>query len=383
MPVTQRGAAWQAQVNHKGARYRRNFTTKNEALAWEAESKARLLRGEPVDTGDNARRDSALPYTLQQLVEHVNDTHWSMSKSGNKPLMQVQSLLRLLGPQTPIHKLDKASIDRARRKLVEEGCQPATVNRKVSILSKAFTEAVNMGIITAKPKFDKYKEAEGRIRRFTDEELEKALSFFERIGQQAMADYVVLSLDTGMRQSEVLNIRFEDVVHGRATIWGTGAKSGKTRTVPLTARAKAVIDRRFRTNPEQLDILRTQVLGGLDVWSVQHYWGKLREHLGLEGDKHFVPHILRHEFCSRLADAGRNAPEIMALAGHSSLLVTQRYINIAAANLDAAIATLNQTPEPAPQADLTALLAAVPKDQLVALLQSLTGQGIQPAQLTE
>lgn len=377
MPVTPRGSSWQAQVNHKGTRYRRNFETKNEALAWEADSKARLLRGEPVDMGGQARQSSGLPYTIQQLVDHVNETHWSLTKSGNKPALQVRSLVQILGPNTPIHKLDKAALDRARRKLVEEGCQPATVNRKVAILSKAFSEAVNMGIIQSKPKFDKYKESEGRIRRFTDAELEAALTFFERLGQQAMADYVVLSLDTGMRQGEALSARFADADHRKITVWGVGAKSGKTRTVPLTDRAKGVIERRRAAAGERANEVR--ILGDLDVWSVQHYWGKFREHMGMEHDKNFVPHILRHEFCSRLADAGRSAPEIMALAGHSALTVTQRYINISAANLDAAIASLN-TPSMPPQPDLTALLAAVPKDQLVALLQSLTQQGEQNTQ---
>ncbi len=49
MPITLRGSSWQAQVNHKMQRYRRNFPTKDEARAWEAESKARLLRGEAPD----------------------------------------------------------------------------------------------------------------------------------------------------------------------------------------------------------------------------------------------------------------------------------------------------------------------------------------------
>lgn len=106
-----------------------------------------------------------------------------------------------------------------------------------------------MGIIERKPKCNKYKESEHRVRRFTPDEEKKTLAFFDRIGHQDMADYTVLSLDTGMRQSEVLSLHFEDIQNGRVTVWGVGAtgqrtKSGKSRTVPLTARAQAVFDRR-------------------------------------------------------------------------------------------------------------------------------------------
>jgi len=53
-----------------------------------------------------------------------------------------------------------------------------------------------------------------------------------------------------------------------------------------------------------------------------------------------VPHILRHEFCSRLADRGVNAAAIHRLAGHSSLVVTQRYINLSPVGLEDAISAL-------------------------------------------
>jgi integrase len=57
--------------------------------------------------------------------------------------------------------------------------------------------------------------------------------------------------------------------------------------------------------------------------TIQYYWHLLRENLGLKGEPSFVPHILRHGFCSRTADRIGNAPAIMKLAGHSSLVVSQ------------------------------------------------------------
>ena len=40
----------------------------------------------------------------------------------------------------------------------------------------------------------------------------------------------------------------------------------------------------------------------------------------------FSPHVLRHTYCKRLADAGARIEQIAALAGHDSLETTRRYL---------------------------------------------------------
>ena len=52
-------------------------------------------------------------------------------------------------------------------------------------------------------------------------------------------------------------------------------------------------------------------------------------------------HLLRHSFCSHLAMRGAPARAIQELAGHSELGVTQRYMHLSPAALDAAIRLLD------------------------------------------
>lgn len=374
--ATKRGSSWEGTVNHKGQRYRRSFANETMADAWVLDSKARLLRGEAIDMGEaaQAKRKSNLPYTLEELVTHVYETHWAPMAGGSKALINAKSIIGVIGPHTPIHKLGKAEIDRARAKLLAEGNSPGTVNRKVSALSKALSEAEDLDIIDRKPKLTKYKESEHRVRRFTSEEERLALAFFDRIGNQDMADYLVLSLDTGMRQGEVLKLHFGDAQNGRVTVWGVGAdnqrtKSGKSRTVPLTRRAQAVFDRRRQASNHK------EVFIDLNKNSVSHYWGRMSEALGLDGDKQFVPHILRHEFCSKLAANGENAVVIQKLAGHSTLAVTQRYVHLFGGELDGAISRLEEAPDSPKDApdvmELAKALVALPNAQLQALLAAI------------
>ncbi len=55
--------------------------------------------------------------------------------------------------------------------------------------------------------------------------------------------------------------------------------------------------------------------------------------MGLEDDKEFVTHTLRHTMGSRLADANVSAPLIGQMLGHKNLKTTQKYIHVSAAGL--------------------------------------------------
>ncbi|KIG16754.1 Site-specific recombinase, phage integrase family protein [Enhygromyxa salina] len=56
------------------------------------------------------------------------------------------------------------------------------------------------------------------------------------------------------------------------------------------------------------------------------------------------PHSLRHTFCSHLAMRGAAARVIQQLAGHSSLITTQRYMHLSPGATEAAIALLESPP---------------------------------------
>jgi len=63
--------------------------------------------------------------------------------------------------------------------------------------------------------------------------------------------------------------------------------------------------------------------------------------------QHHGVHILRHTFCSHLAMRGAPARAIQELAGHTDLSMTQRYMHLSPAALDAAIRLLEQPAGPA------------------------------------
>lgn len=336
MSVTPRGSGFQAQVNHKGARYRRDFRTIGEAKLWEAQAKAALLDGRAPEMGAQAHARNGMPRTLKELIDHVYDTHWVGTESGEHQRANAMAVAVIVGPHTAIEKVTKLVLDRAKAKLLEGGNSPATVNRKLAAVSKCMTVALDLELIARKPRVEKFKETEGRVRRFTPDEEAAAVKFFEHIGHPELADYVLLSVDTGLRQSEMLSLTFRACSGDVIQLAGDDTKSGKNRTVPLTKRAKDIIKRR-REDTMRIDY---RVLGDLSVRSIHHYWNRLKETMELSNDANFTPHIMRHEFCSRLADRNLNAAIIQRLAGHASMVTTQRYIHVSGRSLVDAIGAL-------------------------------------------
>jgi len=350
---TQRGSRWQGLVYHASlptGRVRRAFETKREAIAWEIDTKARLERGEPIDIGEAAREHRGLPRTLGELREYVITHHWSQARGVETAKINSNAIVKALGPYTPIARVTRQDIEVARSQLINEGGHPTTVNKKVSCLSLMLSTAVDLGIIPAKPPFPKpFKELEGKQLRFTKEDETKALAYFAHIGHELMADYVIFSVDTGLRQGEVLKVTGEDYNGKSIFCWGEWTKSGKSRSVPLTSRAKAVVERRLEANAGNTRLplfgklpLAGRAAPGLTKEIILHYWEGMKTALGYAdlGSHQFTPHLMRHEFCSRLADRGVNAPLIKDLAGHSNLMTTQRYIRVNGAAMEAAMAAL-------------------------------------------
>lgn len=329
MPVNQRGSSWQAVVHHKGKRYRKDFPTRHEAEAYELAVKSAILSGDdPVQ--------SAVPkamLTLADMFKLACLRYWRNAKAAPNLIRNGQAVVDFFGDDMPMSRIDKAKIDSFIDHLKEKGNSNATINRKLAALSKMLTIALHEGAILKRPHMERKKESEGRLEWWTVDMEKNALAWCEQMGRHDLADFIQVSIDTGMRISETLRVRKRDIDwdQGNGLLFVWESKSGKSRSIPLTRRAAAIYKRRL--DAEDRAFIMTK-------WTVTHWWRQMIEHIGAEGMG--TPHTLRHTFCSRLVQRGIPLKEVQELAGHSSLSVTMRYAKLAPKNLARAIAALEQ-----------------------------------------
>src|SRR5690606_27121458 len=110
----------------------------------------------------------------------------------------------------------------------------------------------------------------------------------------------------------------------RATFWLT--KSGRSRTVPLTARARAAVE--ANTGRGQGPFI------GIKQYQFRAVWNDAKKQVGLGDDPDVVPHVLRHTCASRLVRGGIDMRRVQTWLGHQSLQMTMRYAHLATNDLD-------------------------------------------------
>jgi integrase len=147
-----------------------------------------------------------------------------------------------------------------------------------------------------------------------------------------LADAALLLLDTGLRLGEALSLEWPQVrldpangaKFGFLTVLSGKAKNRKSRNVPLSERAAAMLR---QWGPRESGLVFRQGDGGtpLSESRLDQRDARVRDLLKLPTD--FVLHSLRHAFGARLGEAGADAFTIMRLTGHSTVTVSQRYVH--------------------------------------------------------
>jgi len=331
MPVTQRNNSWQASIQHQGRRIRRSFRCEAEALQWIREAEAKSVLG--VDPGLDLRAgrgtlDDALRYTVEDV--------WRHAKAAEGLEANGRDVVRILGGNRPLDSIDGNAIRALVSSLEERGCGSSTINRKLAALSKMLRHAHRVGILGRVPHIERLPERQGRVRFLTKQEEDEVVAQFRFLGRPHYADLVVFLIDTGMRVGEALRLRWEDFTEtsdGRiATIWES--KGGRSRSVPLTKRVCEVLDGIDRDRCPEGPFRRIQQSPFNREWAV------VRGRMGLDQDRQFVPHALRHTCASRLVQKGVEILIVKELLGHKTLSVTLRYAHLSPRNLSDAVRRL-------------------------------------------
>ncbi|MDQ1591629.1 MAG: hypothetical protein QOG71_2256 [Pyrinomonadaceae bacterium] len=211
---------------------------------------------------------------------------------------------------------------------------PATVNRELSILSKIFSLAFEAELVDENPcrrvKHLRITNLCGYC--LTDEEetaLFKALTGNEWIGQ-----IVLFALHTGMRRSEIFNLRWFDTDMTRETVHVRQSKNGKARAVPMNETIKALLQSLPKTSEYVFPSPKT---GGRVVDVGRQFERAVRE-VGLSN---FRFHDLRHTAASRMADRGVDPFTLAYIFGWSDIRMAMRYTHSTNATMKEAVRSLD------------------------------------------
>jgi integrase/recombinase XerD len=149
----------------------------------------------------------------------------------------------------------------------------------------------------------------------------------------------------GLRVSEVVALRVDDIDSQRMVIRVRQAKGRKDRYVMLSPRLLAILREYWKAaRPTGYLFPGQDPEKPLNAATVHQACRNACQAAGL--DKHVTVHTLRHSFATHLLEAGTNIRTIQILLGHSSLRTTAVYTHVSAATLEATQSPLDRLVTP-------------------------------------
>jgi integrase len=313
--------AWLAQVRVKPFKpTSKSFPKKTDAQAW-ADDLERALRSKR-----KAVRSDLTKLTIAQLSKEFLD------EPQTQALRMYDSLSQLMAWWVN-HFGGRKALDvnvlvlREARDKLRSGREPATVNRYLSAMRSCWNWGRSSGVLPQDmvwPSRLMLTEPKGRTRFLSDGELTQLLTVTEKYSD-LMHAAVIVSLACGVRQSELLRLKWSDVDFDRNRLRVLLTKNDESRSVFLPASAIAALKRL-----KSARIVGSQVFldsGGqpLTKDGISSHWKRIRTAASL---KDFRWHDLRHSCASFLAQQGANLLEIGSVLGHKSPSVTRRYSHL-------------------------------------------------------
>lgn len=212
---------------------------------------------------------------------------------------------------------------------VLERWKPATANNRYRALTQFFKWLVEEGELTASPMANMKPPSvpEGEVPVLTSDELKALLKACDGKEFEDRRDTAIIRLfiDSGMRASELANLKLEDVDRDLlvAVVVGKGARprgcSFGNKTATALDRYLRMRARHPHAGQQWLWVARK---GRMTTSGIRQMLERRAKQAGLE---HVHPHQLRHTFAHRWLSEGGNEGDLMRLAGWRSRAMLQRY----------------------------------------------------------
>jgi integrase len=201
----------------------------------------------------------------------------------------------------------------------KETVRPATVNREVNNLKAMFSKAVEWGKLKENPgrKVKALKGEVNRLRFLYPDEIQKLLSNC----QDEFKPVVEIAINTGLRKSELLNLKWEQIDFNTNTASIVDTKNQEDRQIPLNETARKILEGMERKSPY---VFRDAE--GSTFIDVRYSFENAVKKTGLQD---FRFHDLRHTFASNLImQEGVELNDVRELLGHKRIDMTLRYAHL-------------------------------------------------------
>lgn len=317
MGIYKKSGKYYARIQYNGER--RHFlctgaTTEAEAkiiVANELTKLVKIVEGLAIDT------------TKEPKLKDITTIFLSYSKNNKKDYLRdvakVNVIHQYFGEKTLACKITPKLIENFKSHLSEHYSN-AYVNRYLACLKTIFNLAIKNELVKTTPlkAVKMLKENNQKIRYLTQDE---EVRLFNELPEH-LKPIVVCALQTGLRKSNILNLRWElvDLEYRFIEVLAQQNKGHKIIKIPISEKLLEVFERLPRiseyvfANPET----------GMPYKDISEGFNNACKRADV---KNFRFHDLRHTVATRLVEKGIDLRVVQEIMAHSTIITTQRYMH--------------------------------------------------------
>lgn len=303
---------WQYEFMYKGVRYHRNFkgASYDEVVGFETIAKSELRKSGYDITKD--RHDYMLSEIIQDFKVYA-DNNYTRPHEAKFIIDNFYNLIgNKLAEKVTLNDFEKYRTIRLKT------VSASSVNREMDNVRRCFSLAKSNKKIRINPCDDLKKlRIKNPTKRFLTKEEEKLLL---KSANPIMRAIIIVALYTGMRSSEIKNLKWSDVFMKEKYLIALNTKNGKPRKLLITKQMEK-------------ELIKLPHLGEYVFVNpiTKEPYKDFKSTFSATVERAKIPHItfheLRHTTASRLNELGVDLATIQEYLDHADARTTQKYIH--------------------------------------------------------
>ena len=232
-----------------------------------------------------------------------------------------QSFLKFYSDR-PLNDLDEEDVRHYLKFLIEQGKSNSYLNQAINSI-KFYYEIV-LGMPNRFYQIERPRKEYRLPEVLSQEEVKKLMNQIENIKHRCI---VTVIYSAGLRRSELLDLRLEDIDSKRMLIKIKKGKGNKDRYTVLSKKLLSDLRLYYKKYRPQEYLFEGPGGGPYSASSVLKIVTKAAIKANIR--KRVTPHILRHSFATHLLEKGTDLRTIQILLGHNSSKTTEIYTHVA------------------------------------------------------
>ena len=251
--------------------------------------------------------------TFKKLIKTTSESKWRNKASALNMVKQMHRIDDALGDRA----VDQRYIDDAVQYITQTWPNPGTARRVGAALKSLVRCAQRYDMLEERLRVELPPANDRERQHLTDEQRQFLSEKF-----LGCLVYRLLCV-TGLRGAgeEMRRLRWSDYRDGLLTITSKKGHGTVLRQVPVGRETAAVLEQRRQSNEQR-------IVSEQEIRSFNAKWQEVRQVY-----PHLVPYQIRHSYANHLVRNGVPLHVVKEMLGHASIVTTQRYLHVDAADL--------------------------------------------------